>query len=283
MSEYEFISGQLQFGKDRDLEREAWQRAALHREMVTRVLTSRPPSGGKLAVWGAGPCNDLALPVLHDWYSEIHLFDLNGLNVWNGVDRQGLAGVDWIHIHGNVDVSGVSKKLDALRGRAIRHEDIEAIIEELPRQTLNEYASQFDAVVSTCLLSQIIEHAIGIIGEDHPQMLDLIKALRAQHFMAMIDACKPGGMVALVYDLVSSVTLPAMIGTQGEDLKAVLNKAIQNQNFFHGMNPIAIADALKTDPLIAPSVENLRGTEPWVWDAVSRYYAVAALAFDRRV
>ncbi len=283
MTEYEFLRYQLQYGGGEQGHNKAWDLAAPHRAMVTRILIDKGGERtGKLALLGAGPCNDISLAALKEWYEEVHLFDMNGTAVWEGVDKQGFTGAEWIHVHGNIDVTGAGEPLAGVTRSADPERSLSEIMTTLPEFRLEPFSGQFDVVASTCLLSQIIEHAVGSIGEDHPQFVELITNLRRQHFLMMIDLCKPSGQGILIYDFVSSVSLPGIIGTSGEDLKVLLNRALENHNFFHGMNPLVISDVLTQDPVISPLITNLRAAHPWVWDAVTRHYAVTAIRFQRR-
>ena len=287
MTEFEFPRRQYQLGGNPSEDQEVWEKAAFHRAMVTRILVDpfgKADAGraGKLAVLGAGLCNDLNLAELGKRFEEVHLFDLNGPAVWKGVDFQGLTSQPWINIHGDVDVTGLASKIGALDSRRNDKSLLNEVISEANQFRLTEFTGHFDVVASTCLLSQLMDHAISSIGEDHPQLVDLLTSLRQGHFLMLADLCKPGGIGNLIFDFVSSETLPGMVGTSGNDLTVLLRNAVENQNFFHGMNPVRIGYLLANDPALQSIVEKCRMTDPWVWNAGTRHYAVLAARFFRK-
>ncbi len=283
MTEFEFQRRQYQFDTNPDRHQETWDKAADHRAMVTRILIDKGGEReGKLAILGAGECSDINLEALREWFEEVHLFDLDGKTVWNGVDFQGLAGADWIQIHGGIDVSGMGSVIAGLKDNPYDDGYLVEIIRQSSEFRLEEFSNQFDVVASTCLLSQIFEHAIASIGERHSRLIELLTSLRLGHILMLADMCRPGGIGNLIFDFVSSESLPGMIGTKGDDLTNLLGDAVKQNNFFHGMSPLRINDVLLSDQRIASQVERVRMTKPWVWQATTRHYAVLAAQFCRK-
>ncbi len=282
MTDYEY---QRHYLYQDDLEKpdpeKVWKCAQAHRERVTQIaLGTEPAPGSRLAVMGVGNGNDLALKELAKHFAEIHLIDIDGPACWKGLELQGMTHHDGIKIHGGVDVTGVGNRLSELGGKGSDAE-YQQVINILESFRLPDLSGKFDTVLSTCLLSQLNHHAIGCLGESHEKMLEILLAIRIGHFKLMLDLCKPTGTAVLIFDFVSSGTLPGIEGFSGEDLRMLLAKAIKQQNFFHGMNPIMINETLVNDPRIKDEIEVQGSAPPWVWDTSMRHYAVTAVRFAR--
>jgi len=283
LTEYQFQQRQFALGGNAHYQEQAWHDAAPHRSLVSRILIGETTDRReRLAILGPGPCNDILLKALKEWYLQVHLFDLDGQLVWNGIDFQGFANADWIHVHGNSDVTGVRHLLKQLRQDPPSDAWLDEIIESAANFRLHRYSQSFDVVSSTCLLSQIMEFGIQALGESHPRLVDLLVALRRGHILMLRDLCKPTGIVNLITDFVSSETLPGLEGFKGNDLNNLLTQAIEQRNFFHGMNPLKIMELLTNDPTVAPRVTRVRGSNTWVWNATDRHYAVTAFQFEPR-
>ncbi len=54
------------------------------------------------------------------------------------------------------------------------------------------------------------------------------------------------------------------------------------RNFFTGMNPLVIRGLLEADPRLAPMLESVEMTKPWLWDFGPRVYLVCAFIFRRK-
>ena len=156
---------------------------------------------------------------------------------------------------------------------------MDEVVEQAKTFRLSQFSGAFDVACSTCLLSQIMEYGLGILGEEHPRLIDVLSALRHGHILMLADLCKPNGLANLITDFVSSQTLPGLEGMQGEGLNRFLASAIEQRNFFHGMNPVRLLDVLTTDPEISPKLDKVRGSNTWVWNATVLHYAVTAFQF----
>lgn len=279
--EYEYQRRYLHLGgNDRDPD-EVWKNAKEHRGMITRIVTeTSQTSGGQLAILGAGLCNDINLNKVKDSFSNIHLIDIDGEAIWKGLEYQSLTNSSSITIHGQTDVTGVAKKLEECKTSGFDDSKINAIVQSLKSFRLPEMAGKFDVVLSTCLLSQLNEHVISCVGDEHPRLVELLLAVRVGHLSLLADLCSEQGIAILVFDFVSTESLPGMEGFKGEDLRQMLTKAIEQHNFFHGMNPVMISETMQQHPELSKQLKNVRSALPWVWNATGRHYAVTAVSFQ---
>lgn len=258
------------------LTRERWATFASHREQITRILGQHAPAGASsLCVLGAGNCTDLDLLWLVSRFKEILLVDLDGEALASGVRAQlgeDSAGVKSLA----ADVTNVYPILDDLiHGRS----RIEDRIDELRRQLagpamLVEAEQKFDCVLSACLLSQLID-AIGMaVPQTDPHYLELVLATRRQHLATMLELLAPGGTLILLTDFVSSLTCPDLATIPEDQLGHYARHQIAAGNFFTGLQPRAVLDALSQ--MLPPGSSPPRVVPPWRWDLGPRLYLVTA-------
>ena len=142
------------------LERERWRNSstrtafdhyAHHRAQQMALVAGW--SGERLAILGAGNCNDLDLAALSDAFHEIHLFDIDARALAGAFERQSEHVKRVCHLH-ECDLTGVASLLEGWRRQPpaplIAQIEGWAALNRLLRE-----AGQFDAVLSTCLLSQV--------------------------------------------------------------------------------------------------------------------------------
>ncbi len=247
---------------DRNLQtRDAWERFAPHRRRVTDLLigpgskAAHPPLPRKLCVLGAGNCNDLDLAALGNMFGEIHLVDLDESALTFGIANQHLINPPRIVLHGNVD---------------LLHGTIPPIVD-------------CDVATSVCLLSQLLEQATKTLGlpPEDPKFAETLANVRREHLQQLLAATRPGGTALLVTDFVSSDTCPDLKSCTVEQLPRIVSIAFQFRNFFSGLHPGMISQALQTDPELAPLVADVTVTDPWLWDLGPRVYAVCGFIIRR--
>lgn len=267
--------------------RDAWGLFGSHRRHVTRLLVETiaqagVAGGARLCLLGAGNCNDLDLARLTPPCAEIHLVDLDGEALVEGLARQAPPHADRIRLHGDVDLSGLLGRLPVtfrsapLGDEANRESLVQAALEARPGRSL---PAPFDIVASVCLLSQLLEPEVVAVAPNPRLHLPLIQALRLRHLQLLVEWLRPGGRGLLVTDIVSSVTCPTLASTPTEALPALLRQLVAQQNFFTGLNPGVIEQQLRTAPNVGDRLENVVALPPWLWDLGPRVYAVCAWSF----
>ncbi len=245
--------------------RDLWQNFGPHRRRVTDLVieAAGDAPAPRLAVLGAGNCNDLDLPRLRARFAAIDLVDWDTEAVLQGIARQGLAFDAAIRSIGPIDVAASAESICTAQPTS-----------DLP-------APPADVVASVCLLSQILDDLAVAIASTDPQYLSRVQQVRLNHLQLLVSLLKPGGIGFFITDLVSSDTAPQIIVASPLTLPQFLKGLIDQGNFFTGLNPAVIHSLLTTDSQLAPQVAEVTISQPWLWDFGQRVYAVYAARFRR--
>lgn len=262
--------------------RDRWTCFEPHRRRVTQLLLDAAAAReGKLCVLGAGNCNDLELNQLADTFTHIDLVDIDDESIAAGIRRQAVES-GHLTAHCSVDVTGVAPHWSAWTPEMPAPEkQVDACIVNAQQAVLPLDAGSYSVSASICLLSQLIESIELTLGTGHHRFADLMTCVRGQHLKQLIDLAMPGGTVVLITDVVSSVTVPELAKAPSSELPTLVSRAIEQRNFFTGMNPFVIKRLLETDVALATRLTDVRLSDPWVWDLGPRLYAVCALTAKR--
>ncbi len=263
--------------------RDNWENAAEHRQRVTEGLVRGFEAGeARLCVLGAGNCNDLDLVTLLSVFREVALVDLDDEALRQGVARQEVSDHAGLRIHAPVDITGAWDQLGSWDAEHPPTDDqIDSLLDTLTHPQELDLGEPFDLTASICLLSQLVEAAVTAVGEKHPRFLEVITTLRKSHVQRMLEQTKPGGLGFLVTDFVSSDTAPALRAVPDTELPRLSAGLIEQNNFFHGLNPVVLGRLLQDDAELAPRIEYCQLMQPWRWRLGERVYAVTALKFRR--
>jgi hypothetical protein len=247
-------------------------------KMLTALI--RSPSD-RLMILGAGNCNDVELSDLAKRFSQVYLVDIDPKAARSAVDRQvPEEGRSRIVVSPSTDVTGVLNCFDDTELDKIL---ADAIVSQLAKSTHIELADhRFECVASTCLMSQLIDSMVMGLGAHSEGMVKVIQALRMQHLLLMVEQLVPGGRGVLVFDFVSTETLPELLAFSSEQLARQLMAAIQAKNFFTGLNPFAIRELLLSDPVLSPQLHQIQLHDPWRWQIPNKAFGVAAISFVKR-
>jgi hypothetical protein len=271
--------------------------AELHRQRVTGLIRQAAPdvkdnaapnavqkAAGTVCVLGAGPCNDLSLQDLLDQFETVHLVDLDAEVLKQGVQRQKLPPVVFaqqrVQLWGHQDLVGIDQALREGNADPLPQFDAAGLMEQARGFTWEDLPRPVDVIASTCLISQLISHVVETLGEAHPQFVTLVQTIRKRHIELMLDHLRPGGRGVLIFDFLSSGTLPELVRLSGDPLKKVLSAAIDRGNFFHGLNPQVIYHLFETE--FPDQLNGFWLSPPWVWNAEARCYAVTAFVFEKK-
>lgn len=257
----------------------------LHRRQVTRLIRQAAPSpSGTLCVLGAGPCNDLSLVDLLSVFETVQLVDIDADMLEQGVQRQKLPPVilaqQRLQLCGGQDLVGIHQPLLESGAGASSQFDGTGFIEQARAAVWEAVPRAVDVIASTCLISQLISHVVETLGEAHPQFVPLVQTIRRRHIELMLDHLRPGGRGVLIFDFLSSETLPELVRLSGEPLKKVLSAAIDRGNFFHGLNPQILYHLFEKE--FQDQLNGFWLSPPWVWNAEARCYAVTAFVFEKK-
>lgn len=265
----------MRFLKERQLAhnqstRHNWESFTGHRERIMNLIQrAQKVLGGKIAVLGAGNCNDLDLTELESSFQEIHLFDLDPGSMADGVARQCPRGASKIQLHDEVDLSGRTWRTVSPRPE---HESEEIAGDQEP---------EFDLVISTCVLSQIME-TVGRLNLDDLAERELMLQVRDRHLVLMSEMVVPGGAGVVVTDMSSSCCIPDLSECPEANTPDLMRSLIRTGSCFTGLSPGAVSRALDQTTRIEGRIQDRELTRPWLWqlDEASRFL-VYALSFTK--
>lgn len=244
---------------------------AQHRAQQTAL--AKALQGQRIAVLGAGNCNDLDLPELAATFAEIHLFDIDAEALDGAFGRQSSEVQRACHLHVH-DLTGVASYLgewqerppEPLAAQVAAWTKLSAVVDE---------AGQFDAVISTCMLSQVAINLRDFFGLA-PALNSALFAAIAGHIMLASALTKSGGTVLVTSDCITS-RYPIHQEAQARGaLDAIFHLAAQGAAF-PGTDPDLIAALLATPEFSPPHFKNA-----WIWDLSDQSYLVYAVQAERR-
>jgi hypothetical protein len=263
--------------------RETWDRFRSHRHRVTRLLVDSAATDARLAVLGAGNCNDLDLGALLAAYGQVDLVDLDADALASGVARQGYDGSGRLCLRGDIDLTGIADHLSkGSPQRPLSDAELDECLGRMAGHAPLELLVSFDTVASVCLLTQLLESVVTTLGEGHPRCWEMVARVRAHHLGLLLQLVRPGGTGVLVVDFVSSATFPQLAQVPERQLPHVAVELINRRNFFTGVNPFVLRGLFESAPELAPAVEGVRMTAPWLWDFGPRVYLTSAILIRRK-
>jgi hypothetical protein len=261
---------------ERERERNASTRGrfahyAQHRAQQTAL--TKGLRGARIAVLGAGNCNDLELPALAEAFQEIHLFDIDAEALDSAFERQSSEVQRVCHLHAH-DLTGVASFLEdwqvnppePLAAQVAAWSKLSSVLSE---------AGQFDAVLSTCMLSQVAINLRDFFGLA-PALNSALLAAIAGHIMLASALTKSGGTVLVTSDCITSRYPIHQEAEARGPLNAIFHLAAQGAAF-PGTDPELIAALLATPDFSQPQFKNA-----WIWDLSEQSYLVYAVQAARR-
>ena len=248
--------------------RDGWRRFGSHRSKVMSLLRSAASPDSRLGLLGAGNANDVDLNELTGLYRSIDLIDLDLAALREGLSQQELANDPRINAHALDLAAG----LGSLAPNEV--EELEKRLSLIPAWT----GEPFEVAASLCLLSQLIDSAVWLAGNDR-RLDEVVLAARNQHLKTLVSWLKPGGIGILVTDFVSSETCAELPHLPDEELPAAARNWVADRNFFSGINPGLLRNQLAATEGVWS--ESIQLAKPWKWDLGPRVYAVTAVVFRR--
>lgn len=260
----------------------AAHRFALHRSHLTAQVLAAAERGARVMIVGAGNCNDLDLEALATHASQIHLVDLDEEAIVAARHRVPPALAQRVALHGGIDVTGALGWLGGCQRRRLHGEDYERIAGVCIEQVLQALPAPVDAVVSSCLLSQLMDSLRRQLGPQHPDLLPAARVLMVAHLRLLAAVLVRGGQAVLASDTASSEQLPLreLVAAKGglEALKAVVEAGL----CFTGTSAPFAVEILQTDEVLSERVADVALAAPWLWTiSEARSYLVYALRFRR--
>jgi hypothetical protein len=229
--------------------------------------------GERIAVLGAGNCNDLDLATLADAFQEIHLFDIDARALAGAFGRQSERVKRVCHLHER-DLTGVASLIE--RWRRQPPEPLTAQIEgwaALAR--LLREAGEFDAVLSTCLLSQVAINLRDFFGLTSALNTALLAAITG-HILLAKALTKPSGRLLVTSDCITD-QYPIREETSARGALDAIWYLTKQGAAFPGTSPALIADLLQDAQFSPPELKHA-----WLWDLNEQSYLVYAIETARR-
>ncbi len=253
-----------------------WSLYRSHREAVAHLVGQAPqPASARLCVLGAGNCNDLDSARFTRRFAQIHLVDLDRQAVVKGVQWQRPPNPERIQIHGGVDLTGVLKTLATWQRNQPRRESIDHCIREALAFVGLPFLGQFEVVVSTCMLTQLIDSVVSMTGSSSIP-LELVRALRLRHLRLLAELLLPDGVGILVTDFALSYD------STREALPRKRGRAAFPGSSFLGVNPEELFALVRKDAFLRSRVHQTRLSPPWLWQQnPRRTLLVRAIRFQR--
>jgi hypothetical protein len=251
---------------------------AAHRARVTE-LVGAAGGGGDLCVLGAGNGSDLDLPALAGRFGSLHLVDLDGEALERCRAGATPALRDRLVLHGGVDLSGFTERLDEWGDAFPNEADLGRAAQPAIHGILRRLGRAFDVVASTCALSQLAVpyHRAWLLPA--PAWASLHAAITAVHLATIAGATAPGGTGILIFDVLSSQNAPALRGLEGKSPEA-LARFIEEHRGGVALDPdpesllarLGTLGRLVTEP---------RLSAPWLWNIGAETQLVYGLSFRR--
>jgi hypothetical protein len=250
-----------------------------HRAHVTELLGATNP-GGDLCVLGAGNGSDLDLPALADRFAELHLVDLDGEALERCREGAPPSLLRRLVLHPGLDLSGFTEHLDAWGEAFPTEAELGRAAQPAIHGILFRLGRTFDVVVSTCALSQLAApyHRAWILPAS--DWANLHAAVTAVHLATLAGATKPGGTGILIFDVLSSRTVPALRELEGAPAADVAAFAERYTSGGERMDPepTGLLARLEGFGRLARAP---RLTAPWLWNIGAETQLVYGLVFSR--
>jgi hypothetical protein len=260
--------------------RNDWEAFAPHRAQVTELLIQAASfDRATLCVLGAGNGNDIDLSSLLLRFRKITLVDLDPDALQHCVARVPADSAAKIETIAGVDLSGILSLLGSPFEQPLSSQQINQAIARTRELRPPAGLGQYDVVASTSLLTQMIDSVVERVGPDHPRFADLVLAMRDSH-LKLISDLTAAGTGLLITDFVSTDTLPQLSRVTDQQLESLLAQAIDQGNFFTGVNPGVLAQRFGAES-ICGQPSRVQVYPPWRWQLGNRTYAVCAVAIKK--
>lgn len=250
--------------------------AGEHRTRVAAMLAKIPENRrDSIAFLGAGNCSELDLPELAARFERIDLYDLDRAAVDSALRSQFPLGTPGHLAAIEFEATGLPP-LFTSSGTVAAEEIAKTLARtiDLP----NRPAQGYSAVVSLCLLSQLVEILAETLHPPANEMAAWATLIRKQHVQLLLQNVASGGSVILITDFVSERTLPEIGSASTNELAPLAQRALGAGNFFAGLHPGAIREELQeTGPCEGISEPSL-----WVWRFGPRRFLVAGFEAKKK-
>lgn len=257
--------------------RDGWARYASHRAMVHELITGRASDTAALCLLGPGNMNDVDARRLLAEFRRLHLVDLDMTTVRAAARRQGVGPHPGLVMHDPTDLTGVLGLLD----RSPTPDLADQVERVLAGHVTAVPGAPFDACVSTCVLTQLLQSVVdSTVPRERVPGVSI--ALRDKHLRDLVALTGPGGSVILVTDVVSTTTAPGLLTVDPAAMESEMARLVAAGNFFTGTNPYRIVALFEEDPWLCARLTDVRLAGPWLWSVTNdRQHLVVAVTARR--
>jgi hypothetical protein len=255
---------------------------AAHRARLMALIEAAA-RGGSLCVLGAGNGSDLDVPALAKAFDEIHLVDLDGAALDRCVKALPAKVRGRVTTHAGVDLTGFLDHLDDWGEAFPSTPELGQAAVGAIQGLLGKLGRRFDAVVSTCVLSQLAVpyHRAWVLPA--AAWAQLHDATTAVHLSTLAGAVEPGGAGVLVFDVLTSRQEPELRILEGagqEALEAWIEERAATSGLGADPDPEGLLRRLRS-PGLERLVDSPRLTRPWLWNIGAESQLVYGLMFGR--
>ena len=253
---------------------------AATRDMKIRRSTNGTFDGPHtISIMGAGNCQDIDLAALANLFVEIRLVDIDAEAVNIVVSNCNAVVASRICVVAPVDIA--APLLTDFAASKDCSESGTAFVAALEAVAFGNQIPMSDVVVSTCLLSQLLDTASQIVSPDAAEFVPFIQAIRRGHLARLLESTAAGGRTILITDLVSSDTVPELSHTSPHDMPKLMFECLQSRNFFSGLSPAVVQNDLQTIPALMSRCQSYQILPPWLWQLGERSFGVYAVDMVR--
>jgi hypothetical protein len=247
-----------------------------HRRRVTEIVCARA-TGPKLCVLGAGHAWDLDFDRLLATFETVDLVDLDGEALESARGRVPAGARDRLVLHAGVDLTGLLDRLDELE--TVDSEQIAALCAAALKRIVARIGGNFDATLSTCILSQLVLPFQRSWARSASEWSTLEAALTGLHLATLASTTRRGGSGVLVFDVLSSKVEPELDAFADQGTDALVSFVARSSATLRPKPEVLL------EQLHAPNLADLFArpalTTPWLWRLNDALELVYALAFRR--
>lgn len=255
-----------------------------HRRRQTDFVLANNPQGGRICILGAGNCFDVDLTRLCEVFAEVHLVDIDRDALDGAKKRLSASLAKKVFLHGSVDISGANKILEDWRNLDVTPEALLEFPALATLETTARLPADFDCVVSSCVISQILLTCTRVLGEQHPLLHACLITLLVTHLRLLIALAKPMGRALWITDVTSNEIAPLQRQIMSDEDGAAWLQALTSGNqIFTFLDPMLIADLAQQDPYLSATANIDGPLKTWLWqNGPQRKFLVYALVFTLR-
>ncbi|OYP36735.1 hypothetical protein [Rhodopirellula sp. MGV] len=248
-----------------------WVGYGSHRQRIMAMIqtaTEAMSRHDRVAILGAGNCNDIDLTWLLQHFAEVHLVDVDTGAMDHAISKLGVDH-DAVHRHGDFDVAaplmGGHTPGSLAQGSPIAVGDC-------------------DLVVSSGLLSQLamsvqrLRYKESLL--DDPKLV--LSWVREGHIRTVGEMLRPNGHAVFAFDFVSSDSAPQLLhcdaaAADPDQVERLAASLLSMGNFFAGVHPGGVLAAIQK----TPSIQLFSTEKPWIWEIGPRRYLVAGATVQK--